>query len=66
MDMSEADHADYVGTDVRWKGRRALVLPDDTYHLPLEQRTLSASFDSGLTWDTFPVTDFHLVMAVKC
>ena len=66
------DYAEYVGHYQSLKGKRARVLPDETYERPLEERTLQAQFmEAGTThpetqhpiwigWHTFPVTDFYL------
>lgn len=67
------DHAVYVGPLEEFRGREALVQPDDTYELPLAQRTLRAQFngttvdpETGVDWSrgwhTFPVTHFHLIL----
>lgn len=70
------DEAVYVGGVPELKGLTAIVMPDETYHLPLKQRTLVAQFgapfkhpvtgekmDEG--WHTFPVTDFRLTWRVR-
>lgn len=75
------DDAEYCGKLPELKGVRALVRPDDTYDLPLEQRTLEAHFPFlpeqdgprhpetnellGLGWHTFPATDFKLLIPVR-
>lgn len=44
------DHAEYVGPIRELKGKKAIVQPDGTYELPLEQRTLQAQFDGTEDW----------------
>lgn len=44
------DHAEYCGPLKELMGKRALVRPDETYELPLEQRTLLAQFDGSNDW----------------
>ena len=70
-----SDRAEYVGPLEALKGKIASVEPDDTYELPLRERTLSAKFEEeglkhpetgaaiGKSWHTFPVTDFWLLAA---
>lgn len=44
------DHGEYVGPLKELKGKTALIRPDETYHLPLHQRTLQAQFDGHDDW----------------
>lgn len=76
-----ADDAEYCGPLPELKGSRALVRPDDTYDLPLEERTLEAHFPFlpevggprhpetgellGLGWHTFPAAHFKLLIPVR-
>lgn len=56
-------------------GKRAYVMPDHTYHLSLEDRTLVAQFDEDVVhpetkelmshgWHTFPASHFKLLVTV--
>jgi hypothetical protein len=70
------DHAEYCGPVLSLVGRRALVKPDETYHLSLEQRTLLAQFldvlehpETGALlcrdWHTFPAVHFKLLVPIS-
>ncbi len=71
------DQGEYSGPLEALRGRRALVRPDDTYELPLEQRTLQAQFNDqdlrhpetgarlGFDWHTFPAAHFKLLIPVR-
>lgn len=74
------DHAEYCGPMEALKGRRAMVWPDDTYDLPLEQRTLWATFvpfhgevdllhpetgESVCAPTTWPAAHFKLLIPVR-
>ena len=74
------DHAEYCGPLAALQGRRAIVWPDDTYDLPLEQRTLQATFvpfhnevdilhpetgESVSAPRTWPAAHFHLHNPVR-
>jgi hypothetical protein len=48
------DHAEYCGPIKELLGKTALVKPDETYDLPLEQRTLQAQFDGKDDWRVRP------------
>lgn len=70
------DHGEYCGPLEALRGKTALVRPDATYELLLEQRTLLAQFDdtgathpetgANLAWDwhTFPAAHFKLLVTV--
>lgn len=50
------DHAEYIGPLTELQGLSALVKPDGTYELPLEQRTLLVQFDRlGLIHPTWKI-----------
>ncbi len=71
------DHAEYCGPLEALRGCRAIVWPDETYDLPLEQRTLLAQFDDtgathpetgvnlALGWHIFPASHFKLLVPVR-
>lgn len=71
-----SDHAEYCGPLLALRGQRALVQPDETYGLPLEQRTLKAQFNNtklrhpetgvrlAYDWHTFNAADFKLLISV--
>lgn len=48
------DHAEYCGPLEQLRGKRALVQPDETYHFPLDRRTLRAQFDGNSDWRVGP------------
>ena len=56
------DLAEYCGPREDWQGRVATVLPDETYHLPLEQRTLRAKFEWDREYRTCPVKYFKILV----
>lgn len=73
------DEAEYCGPLRQLVGQKALVRPDATYDLPLEQRTLQAQFhgkddwrvphpETGallcIGWHTFPASHFKLLVRV--
>lgn len=71
------DQGEYCGPLEALLGKTALLRPDATYELPLEQRTLQAQFDdTGAThpetgenlawgWHTFPASSFKLLVPVR-
>lgn len=48
------DEAEYCGPLKQLVGQKALVRPDATYDLPLEQRTLQAQFHGKDDWRVSP------------
>lgn len=69
------DHAEYCGPFDALNGKRAIVMPDESYHSPLENRTLLAQFDEDVVhpetkelmshgWHRFPAAHFKLLVAV--
>lgn len=71
------DEAEYCGDIPELKGKIALVKSDETYHAPLENRTLDAQFhwiglihpatkvDLSRGWHKFKAEDFKLLVTVR-